>query len=948
MYRLPYIVFFLCSMFFSATAQDSPCLQDEGRLWNLATEALVSQSSTSANGTSNIAIDGTKTGAWSTGQATRTLDEPTAWWEADLGDTYSLESIQIWFPSDVYPEGFSDYYVLYSPYPIGSSDLATALATPSVQYLHVASNFDSGSSFPLGGAAARYVRIQNSGGGVLSLIEIDIPGTYGEICGNGCDDDKDGFFDCADSDCQPNLYNVTKVDPTCPICPDGAISIQAFGEDLRFSIDGGQNFEEACDGIFLCEVERLLEGDYEVLVTNASGCSVVWEENPVQLRATGGDPQGSCLNGGFEEGTFDGWTGKIGAWIDNKITMTTNGIDSNSHTMINAVINFTDPIIPNLDLTPPSGGSYIVKLGNKYSGANAEQLTYCFEVSAENADFNFFYLPVLEDRGHNKSIQPFFEYRVLDAEQEVLFEHKIAADVKDPFFLNYKPPNNADPIAYQTWTCENINLSAYIGQQLCIVFTTADCREGGHFGYTYIDGLCDASIAPIPDIEVGEYLCSGSNASFLMDGSASVGENQYAWRVCKLDANENQVDCKTAFLYGEAGQIDIRQFYLSNGGVWECGATYHVSLTLKNGCDITNGTFRNVKTSCETIVDYPDFVYCDNSGSVPIQGTNNCSDCDILWATDLGILDDYTVAFPTILSFPPGRDFMDLSVRVIDRETRCEFEEEVRVYRFLEPKIHSLNVEQIDLCIAKVRAVFFTPIPLDFLGYSFINQTTDLAYPGILETNPNNLNMHTVTYHIPLEDSTMYTFSLGISNPLFEGMEKYSCTDSEEITFGEYDYHGDISNLHLPSVFDPTKVNLLEKEWVAVAPVVQSYNAYFYELNIFHKWGAHLYSKTDSRAYGEAPFTFIEIRYDGKIRSCPGRDCHEEDVANPVDENGDCVGNTAPIPCSDIYWDDPYAVCFNDCGKPKYWPSGTVFTYWLKLKNCTEEKLLKGDFTILY
>ena len=248
--------------------------------------------------------------------------------------------------------------------------------------------------------------------------------------------------------------------------------------------------------------------------------------------------------------------------------------------------------------------------------------------------------------------------------------------------------------------------------------------------------MCDASIDPTPDIEGGEYLCSGSKTNFLLDGSASVGENQYAWRVCKLNANEDPVDCKTVYLYGEAGLIDLRHFYITNGGIWECGATYRVSLALQNACGLTNATFRDVKTSCEVIVDYPDFVYCTNEDAFSIQGINNCTDCDILWKTDLGILDDYTVAFPTILAFPPGRNFIDLSVTVMDNVTRCVFEDEVRVYRFVEPKITYLTVDQIDLCIGKIEANFITQIPKDFLDYNLVNQTSNVSYLGVLETNP--------------------------------------------------------------------------------------------------------------------------------------------------------------------------------------------------------------------
>ena len=849
MYRLPYIVFFLCSMFFSATAQDSPCLQDEGRLWNLATEALVSQSSTSANGTSNIAIDGTKTGAWSTGQATRTLDEPTAWWEADLGDTYSLESIQIWFPSDVYPEGFSDYYVLYSPYPIGSSDLATAIATPSVQYLHVASNFDSGSSFPLGGAAARYVRIQNSGGGVLSLIEIDIPGTYGEICGNGCDDDKDGFFDCADSDCQPNLYNVTKVDPTCPICPDGAISIQAFGEDLRFSIDGGQSFEEACDGIFLCEVEGLLEGDFEVLVTNTSGCSVVWEANPVQLRAAAGAGDGACENGGFEEGDWTNWEGLISTVGKEEIEL---GYHSSRH-FIKA--GGFDPIVPNIIL--PFSGTYTAQLNAPISGGWQIGARYCFEVDDENKDFSFNYSAVLQDPNaidgatpHMEEEKPFFSYEMYyldnsNTKQLIPGGSLIVRADRDNKFFKPVEHEIYKGLVYRGWTCEFIDLSDFIGTEVCIDFFASDCTLGEHFGYAYIDGLCTTDYEPVLAFDANSIYCG--NQIIEIDATGSYGFDQYTWKVCILDDNgedtfcaeENVVDFKIDL-------FDASQFISDNGGSFECGTTIKVSLSVENNCSDPMSIEQIIEYICpEYEINYKDIFICGTEALVDVEmeGLNDCSTCEFSWEPTLG-LNNSKLEFPTVIGSANDSALKQNYNVTATTPEGCAYEETVEIY-FL-PEVEFDVRDDYSYCgrVVLVNLIYNQPIDLDWVFVEFKNLSSNERIEGRLLNNSEQSNI--IQYELIMDPLSIATIEVRVGwnisteeNILVELTSDCISTVQYQLEANDL-FHGEFNQfIKVPNTFTPDSgipgTTIFRP--VLNPNSVNGSNVYWGQMEIFNRWG---------------------------------------------------------------------------------------------------------------
>ncbi len=884
MYRFLFLLLLLFTILPNSEAQ-VPCLMDE---LDLTPGGIPNQSSIYQNSGAAIAIDGITDGNWSTGKASRTLEEPNAWWAIDLGDIYALESINIWYPSDIYPEGFADYYILYSRYPFLSTDLATELASPIVSSIHVESSFASGAIVPLNNESAQYVRIQNSGGGTVSLKEIIITGRSKEICDNNCDDDGDGFIDCEDSDCSPTLYNITKVDPSCPICPDGEINIQAFGENLRFSIDGGQSFEEACDGFFHCKMEGLLEGDFNVLVTNDNGCMVEWPDNPVQLRAAAGGLSGDCPNGGFEEGKFDNWIGGWGGWIDNnndqigdEVVITNNTLLLNDrHTIINAELNPTDPEVPGIDLSPPSGGKYIAKLGNSEAGQQAEVLKYCFDVDTDNADFSFFFLPVLEDPNHDPETTPFFLYLASDSNGQFIEGESFIADKEDPFYQTFDPDPDidGDDIVYRTWTCRSIDFSNFIGQEVCILFETADCARNIHFGYTYIDALCNTNVKPTGDIKPIEALCVGSNDGFTIDGTRSRGENSYTWEVCKLNASNTESECFQQSFSNDVGILNIKNFYSNKGGNWECDVNYRVKLSVRNDCAIGDLVSIDVFASCNLMIDYPDFVYCVNNDVVPMQGVNNCNDCDILWQTDLGILDDYTVPFPNILAFPPGNALMELSYTIFDNETRCSFSGEVSVRKFATPIIESLKHEVISYCSQEITVRVFSTIGSSNLEFPLKDEVTGNVYfPSSKSVEPVGAGgfFYNLIYSFSssgpfITNGAHYTFTIDVVG-LYEDFVEYGCGVPRTILVDNPIYYGDFPPMHCPNAFTPNSDGIND-EWKVASDELfiqpdyfGAYNATEYELIIFDSFGGELYNSGVVKANDPINgFYQREITWDGK------------------------------------------------------------------------------------
>jgi hypothetical protein len=131
-----------------------------------------------------LAVDGSVDGNFWDGSVTHTDDVPPGtypWWEVDLGRSQPIGRIDLWNRND-HGLGLrlSDFWVFVSPNPFGTDD--TPLTLPSRENTwssHVVGQAGSPSTIPVY-AMGRYVRVQLSNPGYLSLAEVQV---YGDLAG---------------------------------------------------------------------------------------------------------------------------------------------------------------------------------------------------------------------------------------------------------------------------------------------------------------------------------------------------------------------------------------------------------------------------------------------------------------------------------------------------------------------------------------------------------------------------------------------------------------------------------------------------------------------------------------------------------------------------------------------------------------------------------------------
>lgn len=134
------------------------------RLENLALQGTAKQSSTFTNQNpadyfaASRAIDGDLSGGASAGSLSHTTAEAEAWWELDLGRVVNIDTIRLWNRTDCCTSRLSDFHVLVSTQPFGSTDLAISQSQSGV------------TDFPTTGVAGRQTDIKVATQGRYCLL----------------------------------------------------------------------------------------------------------------------------------------------------------------------------------------------------------------------------------------------------------------------------------------------------------------------------------------------------------------------------------------------------------------------------------------------------------------------------------------------------------------------------------------------------------------------------------------------------------------------------------------------------------------------------------------------------------------------------------------------------------------------------------------------------------
>lgn len=231
----------------------------------------------------------------------------------------------------------------------------------------------------------------------------------------------------------------------------------------------------------------------------------------------------ACVNMDFETGDWSGWETERGRsctggyvdcyQFDQLGSNIGDPVNQRQHLLVGAG---NDPSVAALSTLNPFGGTWSLRLGNEMAGYGAEKIRHTFLVTPGKEILTYAYAVVLQDPGHPIDYQPFFTINIFDSNgfqiPDTCAQYNVVAAGNIPGF------QNQGTIRWKDWAQISVNLSAFIGENLTIEFTTSDCDYGGHWGRAYLDVTCDApEMSVIPD-------CAG------MILQAPPGYHRYEWR----------------------------------------------------------------------------------------------------------------------------------------------------------------------------------------------------------------------------------------------------------------------------------------------------------------------------------------------------------------------------------------------------------------------------------
>ena len=176
------------------------------------------------------------------------------------------------------------------------------------------------------------------------------------------------------------------------------------------------------------------------------------------------------------------WNSSTGEISNFNITWVTGSIDS-------ALVNVGND--PNVSaISQVYDGTWAFRVNNPATGSHISRVQQVITIPSDvnTPKLSFVWAAVMQDPGHTPPEQPFVDIIVEDvtnANERVYYKHFYANDPSYPGWISgsglWKGIN---------WQQVNLtDLSARKGHQLRIRVVAADCTQGGHGGYAYLDGV---------------------------------------------------------------------------------------------------------------------------------------------------------------------------------------------------------------------------------------------------------------------------------------------------------------------------------------------------------------------------------------------------------------------------------------------------------------------------
>ena len=545
-----------------------------------------------------------------------------------------------------------------------------------------------------------------------------------------------------------------------------------------------------------------------------------------------------CANGGLENNDFSNWTSYYDTFTGGSVNINSlnSGIIDGRQQIVSSGL---DPQLSALGVNLPTvvEGNYALRLGDVSTGKDFDHIRYTFTVDDDNKDFSFRYAMVLEDpSGHGASEKPFFSYRIIKGTStsfwnlwlNTIKKEKWVSDVNDPFF------ESVGNTAYRDWSTECIDLSKYVGKTVTIMFSVADCSQGGHYGYAYIDGMCSNGNGAHASFTVPSEFCPDN--PLMADGTASVNEDSYFWSVQESLPDWTAVGTEYTQWYvaQQAGPFNLKDFIESKGGTFKCNTYYRVKLAVSNQCVPWHSQTKLIYAKCPKVYAGGDFC-CDKYNKNRVGSTFNSDDYTYSWSPTVGLVNPsakYTQVNCSELA-ALGVSHMTYTLTATD-ENGCQGTDQVTVY--LGPPTGSI-VAGGDCCSYNLK----------FEGELYNHLEWSTGEVNVEEIIVNEPGQYHVTATNPCGSKS---FTINVE----DAFDRYYTNLNDE---NVHSFYSSSTNVNSYNTFNIWHVEDPE-------PPYGEYFATDYKLEIYNRWGELIRTITGSISDCQG-FTNPAIHWDGTV-----------------------------------------------------------------------------------
>ena len=219
---------------------------------------------------------------------------------------------------------------------------------------------------------------------------------------------------------------------------------------------------------------------------------------------------GTFVNGGFEDGNFNGWTQGAGYWNGywpiNPGDFLPGGIYYNIGYNASAIVTpGPDPIVGNL-LNQVYNGSYAAR-ANDWNMNNSVSVISQTVTNYTDPFIYFAWAAVLES-SHGSTDSDNFTLQLIDETTHTALINLTYDSYNNGSIFNYY-----NGWYYTAWQIEQLDVSGLQGHDFTLTLLGSDCPYGGHAGYVYLDGF--GGTPPPPGVpEPGTLAMLGSGALF--------------------------------------------------------------------------------------------------------------------------------------------------------------------------------------------------------------------------------------------------------------------------------------------------------------------------------------------------------------------------------------------------------------------------------------------------